>query len=159
MAGRPDFQRVTAVGVLEAVSFITADESRSTSIGAGQTEIVDIYSPAGTLSRVLNTYLDIPAPAGATSGDQVLSLSVGTSFPVVSGNWAYNQNPHISRYAPTNSPTAYNPNDLAAFGAAIRAAEFDAVSPLRITYEQRTNVAQNNTRFYKFIFRCERVAP
>lgn len=70
--GRPDYQSLSATLPSEGWSSIT--EIPATDVPALGNEGFILYSPSGTLSRVIASHCLVPSPTGATSGDHEVDI-------------------------------------------------------------------------------------
>lgn len=151
MPGKKEFEVVVASAPREALkSFST---TRDTAIAAGLSEIVDLYSMAGTIGITQSAYFDAPIPAGATSGNHVYTMTTtAQSGAFVTGESTFASSISMNYRKFLNANFAQHPSTDVGQVEAIRGNYFDDVIGLRFVYTNTTNVSQANARSYKLVY-------
>lgn len=136
---RKEFETIVASAPREKMK--RYDLSRNTTIAAGQTEFISIYSPPGTISKVLAIVSLIPALIGVTNGgsnwlyvdypDSILDLITvsganGSEIRINNNQMVMGSNPF--------------PTDPIVFQNTIMNITFDDSIPLRLVYQNGTDV-------------------
>jgi hypothetical protein len=154
--GRKQFEQVVAQASREKLKIYTRDVT--TNLAAATGEEILIYSNPGTIAEVVGMRLYNVAPVGAASGNHYIYLGYKTGvsnnidlmlISSVFGTGIQFVNSYVSMGTGT-------PTDIGAQGDIVRKIRFDDVTPLRIFYDNQTNVGTGTARRFIFITYIER---
>ena len=122
--------------------------SSSNIIAAGQLEHIDIVPTTGYKAKLISIELSVISPTGATTDTHAVYIKSGTTTSIVHAKItaAYNKLMSFSCGAAINADTIITPSDVAAFNDIIHSIEFSALTPLRLSWLNSTDVSQTNTR-------------
>jgi hypothetical protein len=154
--GRKQFEQIVAQASREKLKTYTRDVTTNLATLTG--EEVLIYSSPGTIAQVVGMRLYNVAPVGAASGNHYIYVSykTGVSNNIDLLNIASTFNTGIQLVNSAVTIGTPSPTDVAAQGELIRSIMFDDVTPLRIFYDNQTNVGTGTARRFIFITYIER---
>jgi hypothetical protein len=151
---RPQFESVVAQAPRIQIGGTVHDST--VSVPATSSINIYVYSPPGTVSEVIDAFLEAPIPAGATSGNHLFALAYQLNVGPIFNLHGESTFDKVVRFAYGYFHTAtvvQLPADINAQGSILRSYQFDDEMPLAIHYNNRTNVAQNGTRKIRLITR------
>lgn len=73
--GKPQFFRATTVESLSNTESVFIDLTTTATIPAGGDELVTIFSPAGTISRIVGMELSYPYTSGMVAGEREIGVT------------------------------------------------------------------------------------
>jgi hypothetical protein len=154
--GRKQFETVVAQASREKL--VQYGRDVTTSLNASTGEEILLYSSPGTIAELVGIRYYADKPVGAASGSHAWQLSYKTGISnnidllyiteVFSAAVQFNNNFAING---TGSPT-----DLASQGQIVEGLKFDSVTPLRIFYNNLSNVATGTARRFIYATYIER---
>lgn len=157
--GRQDFNRLTAVRAMESRSLVLVNNDSIANVPAAGSVTVDIYSPVGTISRVVGLDLNAQAPVDATVGThsfQVLSTPGGIFY--LFGRANYNAECSYRYGEWTNALNLEYPADPTAQVLILKTIGVTDTVGLRLIYFNDTDVAQAGQRYNRVLFEREVIA-
>jgi len=121
--------------------------SRSTSLGAGQSEVFELTPPPNTVARLQLLHVYILPPSGASSGNHTLSISYGSIFlDRLFAVYTYNNGIIISAFRPDGAVASYSPGDLSLWPGILKDIASTSDTPIWLTYRNNTDVATTRNR-------------
>lgn len=143
--GRKQFESIVATASRK--SFHSDKNSPGTIVPAGGTENLDIFSPSGSVGRVVSMTAIGYAPVGATSGTHLMNIcpsSGGAAFTQGESNYIDDVNFGVNSWVTATSIA--RPSDESAVVTALQNVMFDDVTGFRFQYTNNTDVDQTGTR-------------
>lgn len=158
---RPEFENQTLISAVTSKTITSVTVSNTFSLAHLAYDVTKIYSPVGTVSRVMGFEAYYP-PTGSAAGtekniivsllefmpDNVTAKAVLEQVAVSSND---NLDCKIEYGEPKNvrsAPSGYFPSDLAAFQNQLKGMIFDDQKPLQIAFYNNTGVAITSSRSF-----------
>jgi len=137
------------------ISFQVIQQSNSSTIKPNGYEDFELYAPAGYIYEVVNAYLKVSPPSGATSGYHSFEVS---GLGSVKATYASANNTGIlkfvySHWKGANKESYPTEEQLLAMQSCVS----DENNPIRVRYSNYTDVNQDKTRTVQFLVRKVRV--
>lgn len=154
--GRPDFSGKTFP--YERIrGYTSADAS---SVAASGTDVLDVYAPAGYIAQLVSVYLNVAAPPGAASGSHLIYVGMSADSvlltPLVLTS-AYDGNLLLNTSEIKTATSSEAPADATAQLLAVESIVYDSERPMRIEYDNNSNVATVQARNISYIVRERQV--
>jgi hypothetical protein len=119
------------------------DASGANSIAAGANEKVRFTASTGFIANVANAYINVPAPAGATTGDhQIWIKHPNSQSAPIKFSSAFNEPLVLSGVYIKNASQWQTPGTQEGVIGALKSIFFDDTDGVNIAYFNNTDVAQ-----------------
>lgn len=158
--GLPEFTKTAVIASVTSKSLHFTQGQGAGAVGAGATETVDVFGPAGSINRSADLDLVVPAPAGATSGThslQVLSTQGGV-FDALYAVYPFGGTVQFRYRFWNGTPSTQYPGDATAQALSSQGVMFNDQVGVRFVYTNNTDVAQNGGRTYNILAEREVVS-
>lgn len=158
MAGGPPWsQRGTngggqTVAINDRPAIKQVDKDQSGDVGQGNTEVVDIFAPSGSLYKVSSMFLKAPADADWTSGSHDFRVISTQGQKVMLGKSTYQDRLEWNFSNWIKATSSKTPSDNAATLMALHNVKATESESIRVKYNNNADAAQENTRNIRFEF-------
>lgn len=155
--GRPQWEQIVAQAPREKLQTTVIVQSNNIVNGSGS-EVVNIYAPAGYISKVVSLRVDAPACTGATSGftECYVRFNLPYNGPdpnaggidILGGRASYNNVLKFNLFHWENADVLQYPPEHDTQATAIKGVEFDDTVPLQFIMSNDTNGTLPGDRIY-----------
>jgi hypothetical protein len=129
----------------ESITQISADQTAD--VAAGDNETTVFTAPSGTLIEVIGLFVRVPSPAGSSSGfHRVFLQSAGTRGRLLQAQSNDSDRIEINNNHIRTGTSLQAPPDAASQAITINSIRFDDTRGIDITYDNRTDATQTDTR-------------
>jgi hypothetical protein len=154
--GRKQFEQVVAQASREKL--VTFGRDVTTNLATLTGEETLLYSSPGTIAEVVGIRFYANLPVGAASGSHLWTMcyktGIGNNIDLINIASAFNVVAQLNNSHVINGTGV--PADQAAQATIIKGLKFDSVTPLRIFYDNQTNVGTGTARRFIYVTYIER---
>jgi|GEM_PF-3255394 len=157
MAGRPDFSQAGSQGSGQTLAVSNRPElqvieaSKTTTVNSDGSERVEIYAPTGSIYSVVECWIKIVSPSGASTGSHFLNIRGAGAISSISGQSSHDININFLAGEFKSANESEIPTEPVNQHRQMTGLKATENRPIQINYINNTDAAHSSERIIKFV--------